>query len=419
MPSSNGITHIIGAGMAGLAAGVRLTEAGKTVAIHEASLHAGGRCRSYYDQATDTLIDNGMHILLSGNHAALSFATTIGSAASLQGPNDAEFPFVELPTMARWTLRLNAGRFPWWVFDPMRRVPDSHARDYLPLLRLGMPIADIPIGSIVPCEGSLYRRLLAPMLLAVLNIEPNEGSATLAAAVIRETLGRGGNACRPLIARNGIGNVFVEPAISYLHNHSVFLELHDELIALRFSGERVTALEFADRTVSLYPNDAVILAVPPQAAAKLVPGLAVPTLFRGIVNAHFRIKPSNDLPPMLGVVGGTCQWIFSLPTRISVTISDADKLFEIPRQELARNIWLELSAIMRREEALPPWQIVRERRATFAATPQQNALRPKAETAWRNLYLAGDWTATGLPATLEGAIRSGNLAADLRQQVAA
>ena len=61
--------------------------------------------------------------------------------------------------------------------------------------------------------------------------------------------------------------------------------------------------------------------------------------------------------------------------------------------------------------ALPPWQIVRERRATFAATPAQNARRPGAQTAWDNLVLAGDWTATGLPATIEGAIRSGARAA--------
>ena len=66
---------------------------------------------------------------------------------------------------------------------------------------------------------------------------------------------------------------------------------------------------------------------------------------------------------------------------------------------------------------LPPWQVVRERRATFAATPAQNAKRPGAATAWTNLFLAGDWTDTKLPATIEGAIRSGNRAADLAGRV--
>ena len=64
-------------------------------------------------------------------------------------------------------------------------------------------------------------------------------------------------------------------------------------------------------------------------------------------------------------------------------------------------------------DSLPPWQIVRERRATFAALPEEERKRPGPQTGWRNLVLAGDWTATGLPATIEGAIRSGNRAAEL------
>ena len=84
-----------------------------------------------------------------------------------------------------------------------------------------------------------------------------------------------------------------------------------------------------------------------------------------------------------------------------------------PREDLARTIWAEVATLTGLPAALPPWQIVRERRATFAATPAQDARRPDAETAWRNLVLAGDWTNTGLPATIEGAIRSGNRAAGL------
>ena len=97
----------------------------------------------------------------------------------------------------------------------------------------------------------------------------------------------------------------------------------------------------------------------------------------------------------------------------STTISAADRLLDVPRETLARKIWDEVAMVAGLPNALPPWQIVRERRATFAATPGENAKRPAAATAWSNLFLAGDWTQTGLPATIEGAIRSGNRAADL------
>ena len=88
-------------------------------------------------------------------------------------------------------------------------------------------------------------------------------------------------------------------------------------------------------------------------------------------------------------------------------------MLDVPRETLAEKIWDEVAAVAGLPKALPPWQIVRERRATFAATPAENAKRPTAKTAWSNLVLAGDWTRTGLPATIEGAIRSGNRAADL------
>jgi hydroxysqualene dehydroxylase len=139
----------------------------------------------------------------------------------------------------------------------------------------------------------------------------------------------------------------------------------------------------------------------------------VPTEFRAIVNVHFRIEPPTGQPPILGVLNGTVEWIFAFPGRLSVTISAGDRLIDTPREELAKAIWAEVVSATGLPAELPPWQIVRERRATFAATPAQDLRRPGAKTAWRNLVLAGDWTNTGLPATIEGAIRSGNSAAEL------
>jgi uncharacterized protein with NAD-binding domain and iron-sulfur cluster len=123
----------------------------------------------------------------------------------------------------------------------------------------------------------------------------------------------------------------------------------------------------------------------------------------------------------VGIINATTQWIFAFPGRLSVTVSAGDALLDVPREQLARTIWAEVAqaAAPSAEMAadLPPWQIVRERRATFAATPEQDKRRPGARTAWRNLVLAGDWTNTGLPATIEGAIRSGNRAAALVNQM--
>jgi hydroxysqualene dehydroxylase len=403
--------HVIGAGLAGLAAAVRLTEQGFAVVVHEATGQIGGRCRSYYDRATDLVIDNGNHLVLSGNTSAMEFLRAIGAQDRLIGPAEPRFDFVDLATGARWTLRMSPGRIPWWILDSSRRVPGTRPLDYLRLARLLRANGDASVGDVVDCNGALHERLVHPLLLAALNVDPSEGSAALAGAVIRETLAVGGAACRPLIARTGLSHVFVDPAVERLRERGVEIMLRDELRALRFEGSRVAALDFGDRVQELTGDDAVVLAVPPYSAAGLVPDLETPTEFRAIVNAHFRIEPPAAFPPLIGVLNATTEWVFAFPQRLSVTISNADRLLETPREELARSIWREVAAVAKLADDLPPWQIVRERRATFASTPQENAKRPGSRTRWSNLALAGDWTATGLPATIESAIRSGHRAA--------
>ena len=405
--------HIIGAGISGLSAAVRLSNAGCQVQVHEATQQAGGRCRSYYDAATDLTIDNGNHLLLSGNHHARDYARAIGTEAGLTGPARAQFPFVDITTGQRWQLDLGDGRLPSWVFDEARRVPDTGLFDYLKLAPLIWAGEGKLVGDTIPCDGTLYQRLVQPLLLAALNCDPPEGSAGLAGAIVRETLLAGGQACRPLIARDGLSSVLIEPAVKLLEGRGGSVRLSHELRALSTAGDRVDELNFGDDRIALQPDDAVILAVPPRPAAALLPGLKTPTKFRAIVNAHFRFDPPRDSVPILGVVGGLVEWLFAFPQRLSVTISNGDRLVDMPREELAQAIWRDVCKAGGVSGELPPWQIVRERRATFEATPEQNALRPGPVTALKNLFLAGDWTATGLPATIEGSVRSGDRAANL------
>ena len=404
--------HIIGAGISGLSAAVRLANANYKVHVHEATQQAGGRCRSYFDAATNLTIDNGNHLLLSGNRHALAYARSIGTEAGLVGPKLAQFPFVDLSTGQRWLLDLGDTRLPLWVLDESRRVPDTGLVDYLGLMPLIWSGKDRLVKDAIRCDGTLYRRLVQPLLLAALNLDPPEGSAGLAGAVVRETLLAGGQACRPLIARDGLSAVLVEPAIKLLQDKGASVRFSHELREFATSKGRVTELNFGDDSIAIAPGDAVVVAVPPRSAASLLPGLKTPTKFRAIVNAHFRFDPPRDAPPILGVVGGLVEWLFAFAQRLSVTISNGDRLVDMPREELAQAIWRDVCKAGSVAGELPPWQIVRERRATFEATPEQNALRPGAATGLKNLFLAGDWTDTGLPATIEGSVRSGDRAAD-------
>ena len=176
---------------------------------------------------------------------------------------------------------------------------------------------------------------------------------------------------------------------------------------------RLAGANFSDGAVAIGPEDKVILATPPWTAKELVPELTVPDEFRGILNGHFKIAPPPGAAEMVGVIGGTAEWVFAFEGRISVTVSGADRLLDLDRETLAKRLWRDVAKVYGLPAEMPAWQIVKERRATFAATPAQDARRPGARTRWSNLFLAGDWTDTGLPATIEGALRSGRRAAGL------
>jgi squalene-associated FAD-dependent desaturase len=405
--------HVIGAGLSGLSAASALAAKGVRVALYEAAPQAGGRCRSYFDPTLDQVIDNGNHLVLSGNHATFEYLRRIGAENALVGPDRARFDFADVQTGERWTIAPNEGPLAWWVLSAKRRVPGTSTGDYASLLGLIWPGRTKRICDVTRCEGALWERLMRPFLLAALNTEPEPASAALAAAVIRETMAKGGRAYRPRIAHPTLAAAFVEPALAFLTGHAATAAMGQRLKRIVFDGARVCALEFPERTVAVTGEDAVILAVPPWTAQELLPGLEAPDDFRAIVNAHFKIAPPAGTAAMLGVIGGTVEWIFSFPDRIAITISGADRLVDMDREALAQLLWRDVAAALKLPAALPPWQIVKEKRATFAATPDQDAKRPPARTRWENLILAGDWTATGLPATIEGAIRSGEKAAKL------
>ena len=108
--------HIIGAGVSGLAAAVRLSNAGFGVHLHEATPQAGGRCRSFHDAATDLMIDNGNHLVLSGNTQRARLCTLDRHRGRPRGTEHAEFAFIDLKAGKRWLLQMNDGRIPFWIF---------------------------------------------------------------------------------------------------------------------------------------------------------------------------------------------------------------------------------------------------------------------------------------------------------------
>ncbi len=402
--------HVIGAGASGLSAALHLAATPYAdIVVHESAAQAGGRRRSFFDDATAMSFESGHRLVLSSWRSALGLIEAIGARDQWSDAAPGGIAFADMASGERWTLRAGGGPFPWRILDPRRRPPRTRLRDYWPAARLGRAPASALLGDYAPSVGPAAERLWRPFALAALNTDLERASARLAAAALSQT--RLGGA-RPLTPVQGFERAFVEPAAKALRRRGVAIRFERRLAALDLSSEHVAGLEFEYDRVDLAPGDGVILATPPHVAAALAPGLSAPQQFNATIFAHFAISPPPGAPPILGLVNGAFHWMFCGEDRISVAIRDAGAAMDSAREKLAADLWREVAALTGLSDATPAWRIIRQKRATFAATPEQDALRPSCQTQWRNVFLAGAYVQNGLPDSLEGAVRSGALAAE-------
>ena len=190
-------------------------------------------------------------------------------------------------------------------------MPDTKPSDYTAMMPLLWAGNNEFVGDKIECDGPLYQRLVQPLLLAALNIDPPLGSAGLAGAIVRQTLLAGGRACRPLIAREGLSNVLVEPAVKLLRERGATVRFDHELHKLEMSGRPHHVADFRRRQDRASDRTTRSCSRFRRARRRRsCPASKTPTQFVSILNAHFRCEPPPGTPPILGVVNGLVEWIF-------------------------------------------------------------------------------------------------------------
>ncbi|QCE35605.1 hypothetical protein FAI40_09870 [Acetobacteraceae bacterium] len=410
--------HIIGGGIAGLSAAVELAPQAE-VFLYEAASIAGGRARSFYDSALGCKIDNGNHLVLSANKYLLRYVDLIGSRSRLRIAQRPLFPFFNLKTQKLWKLSLSSGKVPFWMFFNSRRPPNMGLAElwsFYSFLKADENTTAIECLK----SGGLTEFLLKPLIISALNTSVESGSAKLFANIIRESLLQGGRGCHPIYPLESLENAFVNPALSYLDKFKVHMNFNMRIREIIFEKGRAVALKTNHDLLHLSQDDFVILATPSSIAKGLLPNLNAPDEYESILNIHFHLPFMPSLRGIiqktgfLGVNLGISEWIFVKDRVISVTISAANRYASISKERLVSRVWQEVVLALRKnllenisQLKMPEYRLINEKRATFAATSSQNAKRPGTATQFLNLVLAGDWISTGLPSTLEGAVRSG------------
>ena len=429
---------VVGAGCAGLAAATRLAELGARVRVVEARRVAGGRSRSWLDPATGDVEDNGQHLVMGCYEEFLAFARRTGGIDELRFQDR---PRIVLVERGGRRVVFAPGPLPrpldlLWGLVCLRGFPAGsvwHARGILRDLRRGGPAgADLTASSWLAARRQAEearRRFWDPLILATTNLDPDRVPASLLAEVLRRALLGGRDAARIGYPRRGLGPLVVDPARSYLESHGGQLTLGAPVAAIEWNGDgRFRALVLRDGR--RLEAGGLILAVPHrEAAGLLAAGPASRCVEDGqrlgasaIVATHLWFDRCVSPEPVAGLIDSPVHWVFNRariggarePGYLALVTSAAGRLAASSRSEIVALALGELAAFFpaAREARLVKARVIKERRATPAFEPGTLALRPEARTRSPNLFLAGDWTATGLPATLEGAAASGHRAAE-------
>jgi hydroxysqualene dehydroxylase len=417
---------VVGAGWAGLAAAATLAEHGHPVTVFEASRSLGGRARRVTIDGVD--LDNGQHILIGAYTEALRLMRLVGA--------DSERLLVRVPLELRHVsgfhlrapplpapLHLLAGLVSASGLTVAERIAAARFMAALRRTRFALE-TDGSVDRLLARHGqgsALRERLWVPLCVSALNTPSKRASAQVFANVLRDTLGGGRAASDLLLPKADLGALFPVPAAAFVAAHGGEIRLGSAVRTLAREGDGFRL----DTDPSAFSR--VVLACSPQLAPALLRGL--PELgelaatiaaieHEPIYTCYLQYPESVSLPfPMLGFSGGLLQWAFDRgtlsghPGLIAAVLSASGDHEALTHAELAAAIHAELAAGLGGLPE-PRWQrVIAERRATFSCRP--GLVRPGNATPVRGFALAGDYTASDYPATLEAAIRSGVAAANL------
>ncbi|MBF0455644.1 MAG: FAD-dependent oxidoreductase [Magnetococcales bacterium] len=428
---------ILGGGVAGLAAAVGVVEAGLRPLVLEAARQPGGRARSFYDRQMGEILDNGPHLLIGGYHATLRLLEKLGTRNRLAAS----------PTVSYQFWRREAGWYglncPDWpaplhLLAGVMTFPAFSLRDRLTTLRLGPALcqsrATLEKKTVTQWlhgagqAGTVFETLWAPLCLATLNEPAGSANAALFAEVLSQSFFHNRHNARPLVPTVPLSQLIAEPASALIEKKGGLVLCGERVKSIRMERGFVVGVTTGRWDFSLPP--ALISALPYDALSKLVPLWAEKAGFARlssapIVSVHLTYDGPITLPaPLVGLPFETSQWLFDRSLqhpdsqegagRISGVMSGAYRESHWSKKKLMETVAADLQRLLpqRDRSRLVGARVVKERRATFSPWPHSSELRPGGQTPWKNMRLAGDWTATHLPATLEGAVLSGEAAVE-------
>lgn len=427
---------VIGGGLSGLAAAVSLSGRGFSAALVEGRPYLGGRARSFTDAASGAVLDNGQHLMMGCYTSTLQFLELIGSSGTLRRVDRMSIPFRDTRG-GKAVLRTGSLPHPFGMAQAFLGYNFLGVRDKAGVLRVAAVLRKTDPARLDGITAAEWLRDLGqgahamsafwePVILATLNARPAHSSAALLARVLREVFLSNTDASALLFCTGGLSGTFADPAAAFLDAHAARVFTHTRVEMLRRDASGWTLI-FADGRQM--ESKSIVLAMPPwdtrallersalgSAAATLCPAF-VPS---PIVSVYIWSRERLSAEPIIGLLDTVVQWVFDKGRApdghwlSTCTVSAADTLCDDDTVQWESRVRRDIAAVFGQTaaRAVHRMLVIRERAATFRPSPGLESLRPSALTEETGLFLAGDWVGTGLPATIESAVRGGFFAAD-------
>ncbi|MBI3776817.1 MAG: FAD-dependent oxidoreductase, partial [Gammaproteobacteria bacterium] len=415
---------IVGGGWAGLATAIELCQNGVPVTLIEAARQLGGRARCLAFDAER--VDNGQHLMIGAYRETLRLLTLVHAPA----PVRRRLQLRMHTSAAEFSLTAPNLPAPLHLISALLSARGINAQERRGALRFCVALAwrrfqlaqDISLVQLLARHRQsprLIECLWEPLCLATLNTPLNEASAQVFLAVLRDAFARRRADSDVLFAATDLGQTFPAPALEFIEQHGGRVVLGERITELRIANDTIAAVVSAQQ---LHASQHVVLATPAYATARLLaPHAPLQIIARNleqlnyepICTVYLRYPAHVTLHTgMVGFTGTLTQWLVDRahcdqPGLMAAVISARGTHMELSNDELIQRVRDEIA------QRYPAWpthyssMVIREKRATFACRVGINTLRPANTTPVRGLWLAGDYTATGYPATLEGAVRSG------------
>lgn len=441
MSESTRSVIVIGGGLAGLSAAVRLAEAGRPVTLIEATRAGGGRARSFHDATLDREVDNGQHLMMGCYRETLAFLRAIDSTDGIYFQKNLEVTMVK-PGGKRLHLQCPALPAPLHLATGLLAMRGLGVLDKAAALRAGLMLrGEVQRPDDNETCDSWLRRLgqtptlrnafWDPLIWGTLNDDPLVSSAAMFTAVLDRAFLTSRDASRLGVPKVPLSRLYVEQALAYLRARGCELRLGESVRALEVVNARVTGVTL--KSGDTLAADVVVSSVPPQAFLDMLPG-ALPShpVYQDIarlrpspiVNLWFSVDRAPFEDPFIGLVAGPLHWMFNRSriegevggeVMMNCTISAARSCVDDPPETLQALLQSELQRYFPAAGPQGPkikrFKVIKEKRATISHAAGTYHCRPEVTGPVRGLYMAGDWVRTGLPATIESAVQSGHDAA--------